>query len=104
MSWRFSAACGPRGRRTTGLRRPRGDEHIDDSELAGQIHEPCQYPTECAAGLACVETVFAAVECDPDQIACCEPYCELGVDICPGVGQECTQIYIFEDVGVCVLP
>lgn len=76
----------------------------DDSEVDGQIHEPCSGETECAKGLYCIVSEYAAVECDPFAWGCCEPFCEIGVDVCPGVGQECTQVFDFDYPGVCQLP
>lgn len=75
----------------------------DDSELDGQLHAPCASETDCDKGLACVWTQFAGVECVGDS-GCCEPFCEIGVDTCPGVGQQCAPWFEITDVGVCRLP
>lgn len=76
----------------------------DDSAAAGLVHAPCDGDLECAGGLVCVVSEYAAVECGGDAWGCCEPFCEVGVDPCPGAGQECLVYYTISEVGVCLLP
>ncbi|MDC0674824.1 hypothetical protein [Nannocystis radixulma] len=75
----------------------------DDTDINHQVHEPCESETECDKGLACIYADSAAVECG-DGFGCCEPFCEIGVDSCPGVGQVCAPWFTNTDVGVCQLP
>lgn len=81
----------------------------DDSGAEGQVFDPCEYINVCDPGLACVPS-DAAVECDPLQIGCCSPLCDLTqANTCPGVGQECVPVFQdpapkYADVGVCALP
>lgn len=76
----------------------------DDTEVDSPIHGPCEAETECDKGLVCVSTQFAAIECMGGAAGCCEPFCELGVDACPGVGQVCKVFYDVPGLGVCQLP
>lgn len=76
----------------------------DDSPLANQLHEPCDGETECAAGLVCVSNILAAAECKTGGWGCCEPFCQIGTDTCPGVGQVCSPWVEALGLGVCGLP
>lgn len=87
---------------------------LDASGDEGQQHDPCMSANTCDPGLACVE-VTAAVECDQDEMGCCQPFCDLtdpDADAkCEGVGQVCTPHLVegmvvpgYEYVGYCAVP
>ncbi|MBZ5707790.1 hypothetical protein [Nannocystis pusilla] len=75
-----------------------------------QLFEGCEYVNQCEPGLMCVAVEFVT-ECDPTDIGCCTPYCDLdNPGVCPGVGQVCRPFFTpgdappgHEDVGVCAL-
>lgn len=85
----------------------------DASGDEGQQHDPCWSSNACDPGLHCAEAT-AAVECDQDELSCCEPFCDLtdpDADAkCGGVGQVCTpydaenRLPEYEHVGYCAVP
>ncbi len=83
----------------------------DESGDEGQLHDPCMYENACDAGLLCVDSA-SAVECDPMQETCCEPFCDLNLpETCPGAGQVCNAYFDegpappgCENVGICGVP
>ncbi len=69
----------------------------DASGREGQAHDPCDFANECDPGLICADAT-AAKECDPQELGCCEPFCDLTApNTCPGEDQVCTPIPEFED-------
>ncbi len=85
-----------------------------DGVKPGGVHDACDGIESCDKGLVCVSP-WAAKECPPNSIGCCEPYCDLSVPDpdaqCPGVGQTCHPYFNEgeapagqEDVGVCAVP
>ncbi|MDC0717924.1 hypothetical protein [Nannocystis bainbridge] len=93
---------------------PSGDAFIcvsDASGEGGQTFDPCTYISACDAGLLCLNPELA-VECDPQQIGCCLPFCDTSLpNTCPGAGQECLSWWDnappspeLANLGVCSLP
>ena len=87
---------------------------LDASGEEGQLHDPCDFSNTCDPGLLCNDPT-AAVECDPDALGCCEPFCDLGdpeADAkCGGVGQVCNPYFEegtappdYVNVGYCAIP
>lgn len=82
----------------------------DASGDEGQVNDPCEFANACDPGLICAETT-AALECNKDATGCCQPFCEIGVDVCEYEGQECLPVYEpgtelpgEENVGYCTTP
>ncbi len=81
----------------------------DMSGDEGQVHDPCDQFLKCDPGNVCA-SASAAVECDAEQLGCCEPFCDTSLpNSCPGQGQECVPVNMplppgDENVGVCALP
>lgn len=81
----------------------------DASGTGGQVHGACEFVNACDDGLACVDAVKAASECDDQVQGCCEPYCDLDQPDCPAMGQTCTPWFTddpppgLEKLGVCLL-
>jgi hypothetical protein len=83
----------------------------DASFDEGQLHDSCISLNECDAGLMCVESA-SAVECDPMQESCCEPFCDITLpETCPGAGQVCNAYFDegtapvgCENIGYCRVP
>jgi hypothetical protein len=73
----------------------------DESGGTGQINDPCTVPNGCDKGLTCVGS-DASIDCDPNATGCCQPFCEIGVDLC-GPGQECLLYFsnTSKTTGVC---
>lgn len=92
-----------------------GDKFIcvpDFSGDEGQLFDPCNSDSDCDPGLYCADPA-AAVECDPQAVGCCLPFCDLDdPNTCPGAGQQCLPWYdapadaapYNTDVGACALP
>lgn len=75
----------------------------DESGEGGQIHGACDVENACDKGLVCIPSHNAA-ECDQEPWGCCQPFCEVDVELCPGVGQECLPYFANSDAGVCQKP
>jgi len=74
----------------------------DKSGDEGKVNDPCDYLLNCDPGNICVFS-SAAVECDPEVVGCCQPFCDSTLpNTCPGQGQECVPFH--ENVGFCSLP
>lgn len=76
----------------------------NESGSGGQVHDPCESWSDCDKGLACMPPTLAAVECDQEGKGCCQPFCEIGVDTCPGAGQDCLPYFPHTTAGICRLP
>jgi hypothetical protein len=80
----------------------------DASGDQGQLFGACMFANSCDYGLACFEPTQAA-ECDPDEVGCCLPLCDLAAPECPGAGQSCMPLYGadapigYADLGFCGL-
>lgn len=76
----------------------------------GQAFEECQFSATCAPGFVCLHSSFAP-ECDPNDDACCLPFCDITQpNTCPGMSLECTPWFEqgeapagLENIGVCAM-
>ena len=91
---------------------PDGGPYLCTPDLSGeegQLHDPCSFVNLCDPGLLCAPA-SAAVECDQEELGCCEPFCDLDrPDTCPGAGQVCTPVFTPQppesaDIGFCRVP
>lgn len=78
---------------------------VQDNSIDNQgLNEPCQSDDSCEKGFVCVLAAKAAMECVDQDVGCCQPFCEVGIGMCQGTGQQCIQYYEhIADVGVCQL-
>ncbi len=82
----------------------------DLSGDAGQIHDACEAYNVCDPGNVCLPP-SSAVECNPENPGCCEPYCDTTLpNSCPGQGQVCLPYFQepvppeYANVGNCSIP
>lgn len=72
-------------------------------EGVGTLDQACDEANVCKKGFACIPVALASPMCAKETWGCCQPFCEIGVDLCPGAGQECLPLWP-SDFGVCQLP
>ncbi|MCY1062352.1 hypothetical protein OV142_45140 [Nannocystis sp. SCPEA4] len=81
---------------------------LDASGEDGDAFDACDFVNDCDPGFACVPPSLAP-SCDPMQISCCLPYCDVTApDPCPGLDLECLTWFPegetlpgLENLGVC---
>ena len=85
----------------------------DDSDIAGQANDACEFASACDKGFLCLEPDTASASCDPRSIGCCQPFCKFPDSPCPNPDQKCVQLLDPEnlppgdtklEVGICKLP
>lgn len=83
---------------------------LDASGESGVAFDPCEYANACDQGFVCQDPALA-MECDPQALGCCLPFCKLSDPDCPGQGQECLEWYTpgtappgYADLGLCGIP
>ncbi len=68
---------------------------LDASGEEGQVFDPCEFTNACDDGLGCFLSELA-VECDPNSLGCCLPYCDTtDANTCPGTDQTCVPYFLF---------
>lgn len=79
----------------------------DSSGMQGAVFDLCLDTSQCDPGTLCMSN--ASMECG--MSSCCVPFCLVGKDDCPGVGQVCQPWYQnvpappgLAHVGICTLP
>ena len=83
---------------------------LDTSGDMGKLNDPCESPSACDPGLACLPPNYAT-ECDPMAAGCCLPFCDLNMPECTNQGSSCIAWYEpgmeppgLKNVGICDLP
>ena len=57
----------------------------------GLLRDPCAYTNSCAPGLLCISVEYVP-GCDPLELNCCTPYCDVTQPMCPD-GLECLPAF-----------
>lgn len=83
----------------------------DKSGLDGKPNDSCSNYDECDPGLICFPHVYVSASCNPQDLECCTPFCELPDGPCPAPDQNCSPWYEEgeaplgeENLGICLIP